>query len=326
MIMETTGGTDYKDRRIVLIGIGAFLLLIGIPTAFLGPAEMYCFYLFSEGGRFYYEGFGFGSFMFGNIACQIAGYYLIAAVCILLGYGHLRIRRWARTLTLTLLWFWLVTGVPLSVVFLFVLVTAKDPSLLGALIALLFAGLSYSVIPGLLIWFYRSRHVRMTFESRDPKPHWTDGVPLPVLVLSSLFTFYIIALHVPILFNGIFPLFGVWLFGLPGIVVIDVAIMLLVCLLWGVLKLRKWAWWGSLIYFGLIIPSVLLTLAGSSLPDILSKTKFAPIEMEALGGMPLHGIHLAMLIGIPLLMTLGLLVVSRRYFGTGGRPEQAGNR
>ena len=40
---------------------------------------MYCFYLFSEGGRFHYEGFGFGSFMFGNIASQIVGYYLIAA-------------------------------------------------------------------------------------------------------------------------------------------------------------------------------------------------------------------------------------------------------
>ena len=109
--------------------------------AFIGPLEMYCFYLFSEGGRFHYEGFGFGSFMFANIAAQIVGYYLIALVAIPLGYGHVkrlrwartlsltngassRVRiqegyghvkrlRWARTLSLTLLGFWLVAGIPL---------------------------------------------------------------------------------------------------------------------------------------------------------------------------------------------------------------------
>jgi hypothetical protein len=62
-------------------------------VGFFGPLEMYCFYLFSEGGHFYYEGFGFGSFMFGNIASQIIGYCLIAAVCVPLGYGHLATRR-----------------------------------------------------------------------------------------------------------------------------------------------------------------------------------------------------------------------------------------
>ena len=65
----------YKDRMWFLTVIGGFLLLAGIAVAFLGPAEMYCFYLFSEGGRFHYEGFGFGSFMFGNIAGQIIRHY-----------------------------------------------------------------------------------------------------------------------------------------------------------------------------------------------------------------------------------------------------------
>ena len=84
---------DYKDRARVIAVIGVVLLLIGIAVGFLGPLEMYCFYLFSEGGRFHYEGFGFGSFMFGNIASQIVGYYLIAAVFVPLGYGHLQARR-----------------------------------------------------------------------------------------------------------------------------------------------------------------------------------------------------------------------------------------
>ena len=95
---------DHKDRSLILAAIGIPLLSVGIVAAFMGPIEMYCFYLFSEGGRFHYEGFGFGSFMFGNIASQIIGYYLIAFVCIPLGYGHLKKRRWARTLALTALW------------------------------------------------------------------------------------------------------------------------------------------------------------------------------------------------------------------------------
>ena len=90
----TNINVDHRDRSPILVAIGALLLLIGIAAALLGPAEMYCFYLFSEGGRFHYEGFGFGSFMFGNIACQIIGYYVIAAVFIPLGYGHVRMRRW----------------------------------------------------------------------------------------------------------------------------------------------------------------------------------------------------------------------------------------
>ena len=222
---EAINNAVYRDRSPILAAIGVLLLLVGTVAAFLGPLEMYCFYLFSEGGRFHYEGFGFGSFMFGNIACQIIGYYVIAILFIPLGYGHLKTRRWARTVSLTLLWFWLVVGIPLIVVFFFMLVTAKELSLAGVLIVAILLGLSYLLIPGLLIRFYRSRNVRLTFETKDPKSYWTEKLPLPVLVLCSLFLFYAIALHIPIFFNGIFPLFGVLLFDIQGILLIDILVV-----------------------------------------------------------------------------------------------------
>jgi hypothetical protein len=50
----------HRDKSLILIAIGVLSLLAGIGIAFLGPVEVYCFYLFSEGGRFHYEGFGFG--------------------------------------------------------------------------------------------------------------------------------------------------------------------------------------------------------------------------------------------------------------------------
>jgi hypothetical protein len=308
------GEEKLKDRGIILAIIGLLLLAGGIAIGFFGPLEMYCFYLFSEGGRFYYEGFGFGSFMFGNIAVQIAGYYLIAAVCIPLGYGHLATRRWARTLTLTLMWFWVIFGIPLTAVFLFVLFSSKDLSLPAGLVALVLAGLSYLLVPGTLIWFYRSRDVRLTFASRDPNAHWTEALPQPVLLLGALFLFYIVVLHVPIFFSGIFPLFGLLLFDLEGIFLIDVSIVCLVGLTWGVLKLKSWAWWGALVYLSSLTLSVMLTFSRYSLADLLARMRFPPTEMEILQGLPFHGFHLALALGIPLLVTLGLLVFSKRYF------------
>ena len=157
---------NYKDRTtLVLAVIGFLFLLLGLVAAFFGPIEMYCFYLFSEGGRFHYEGFGFGSFMFGNIACQIIGYYVIAIVTIPLGYGHLKVRRWARPLAVTLLWSWLVVGVPLAIIGLLILITAKELPLVAILVAIILLALAYFVIPGLLIRFYQSRSVHKVLGS-----------------------------------------------------------------------------------------------------------------------------------------------------------------
>jgi len=109
---------------------GVVLLIIGIPAAFFAPVEIYCYYLFSEGGWFHYEGFGFGSFMFGNITMQIWAYYIIALICIPLGYGHLKKQGWVQKISLTYLWCWLIVGIPLLPMLLFILVTSKEPSLL----------------------------------------------------------------------------------------------------------------------------------------------------------------------------------------------------
>ena len=307
--------TSHKDRGPILVVLGVLLTLVGIAAAFLGPLEMYCFYLFSEGGRFSYPGFGFGSFMFGNIASQIIGYYLIALVCVPLGYGHLRIRRWARTLSLTGLGFWLVLGLPLSVVFLFILLASKDVSPIGVLIAVIALGLCYLVIPAILIRFYQSQDVRSTFETRDPTSCEIEKIPVPVLILCTLYVFYLVVLHIAIFFNGLFPLFGLFLTGLQGILLIDVSAICLAFLIWGTLRLRTSAWWGSLLFVGLLTLSALITFSTSSYPDILSLMRFPPTEMEFLDGLPFHGVHFAAFFGIPLLITLGLTVYSKRYFG-----------
>ena len=174
----------FKDRSKILYAIGIILLAIGVVCIFVAPLEVICFYFFIEGGRFYFEGFNFGSFMFSFIVFQIIGYYVIAAVFIPLGYGHLKLRSWTRNLSLALLWFWLGMGIPLTIFFTLALTASKEPSswVVTAIIPLM-----YPVIPAVLIWFYRRRDVELTLRSKDKKTYQIEKIPMPVLVILFLF-------------------------------------------------------------------------------------------------------------------------------------------
>jgi hypothetical protein len=309
--MQTPAG--YRDHHILLSAFGAILLAGGIVALVIGPLELHAFYLFSEGGRHHYPGFRFGTFMYANIAAQVAVYYLVAALGIVLGYGHLAMRRWARVLVLGLLWVWIITGLPLSLVLAFMLFSAKAMPLGAAVVVLALLALSYLAAPVCLLRFYGGRNVRATFARRDRRVTWVERLPLPVLALCLLLSFYLLALHGPMLLNGTVPFLGALLYGLEGIVVLDLAVVVLGLLLWGLARLKRWAWWGALIYLVLLTAST-LSLARFSWAELLAVLRLPPTEMRALSGIPLHGLHLALLLALPLLGTLVLLLVARRYY------------
>ena len=308
--------SNNKNRKIILLinFIGSILLIIGITAAFLGPAEIYCFYFFTKGGRFYYEGFGFGSFMFGNIALQILGYYIIAVLFIPLGYGHLKKQSWARIITPTLLWVWLIVGIPLILILLFMIVTIKEPSTLIIVLSAIFLILSYILIPILLIKFYRSPSVELTFKAHSKKQYLVEKYPIPLLVITSMYLFYILAFHMFLLYKGIFPFFGIWLIDFKGFLIIDILILLLVVLIWGTLKRKMWTWWVSLFYFCFLTLSSLITLAFSNFSEIITILNFPELEAKALINIPINGFHLSLSFGIPLLITLVVIISSKRYF------------
>jgi len=60
--------------------------------------------------------------------------------------------------------------------------------------------------------------------------------------------------------------------------------------------------------------SAILTFARSSYLDILSVVQFPPTEIEFLDGLPFQGAHFAMFIAVPLLATLGVVLLSRPHF------------
>ena len=91
---------------------------------------------------------------------------------------------------------------------------------LGVILGIMFAMLGFFgiLLPGIWVFFYMSPHVKATCETRDPAPSWTDRCPLPVLGL-SLWMWFCVPMMLLMPFSGhlVLPLFGMLIYGTPGI-------------------------------------------------------------------------------------------------------------
>ncbi len=294
--------------------IGAGILLFGVFTLWVGPLEIFTYYAFTSGGKFHFAGFEFGSLMFAIITVQVVGYYALALICIPLGYGHLKLHRWARKVTVTLLWDWIALGLPCSIVAFLLLITSKNFSpgslpILGMIFLLI-----YPIAPLLMLKFYNSRRVQDLYKTQAPHEGWIDRTPLSILVSGSLIIFFIIVLHIPLLFNGIFPFWGKFTSGMQGVQLIDLSVIILIFLTWGVLNRKLWSWWGSILYLTLLIITSTMTFLTNSPDNILAQMKFAPFEQEIFLKIPIQGYHFAFIFVLPLLISLSILLTFKRYF------------
>ena len=305
---------DYKDRSCAIRWIGVFFFLIGLGAAILGPVEMYCFYLFGNNGPFHYDGFGFGSLVFASIAWQIIGYYLIAFLSFFLAIGHLRLRKWARTWSVAGLGAWFTAGFPLTLATLALLLAFKELSV-GSFVLIAIAGVMfYPGLPVILYKFYHRHDVEMTFQNADNKIYWFDRLPNQVRILGLLIFFFWLLGHVPIFFNGVFPLYGFLISGLAGIAWTTGVLMCLLLCLWGLMNLKPWGWWGILLTLCFIITTILTTFVPLSFQDMVAAIQLPPIESQALQNVPLRGSHIAFFIIAPLLVTVVILMVAKPAF------------
>jgi hypothetical protein len=263
-----------------------------------------------------------GSLMFANITIQVIAYYLIAVLFIILGYGHLKLREWARSWSVAVLWAWMVIGAPLTLVLIFMF-SVKSPSTMLMVIAIL---LVYPVIPLLMIWFYRTKNVLLTFNKiknnvNQNYNNLENKIPIIVKTISILFIFFIIVFHIHFLFNGFFPSFGKLLSGLNGFILIDIFIFLLGFLIWGLLRLKSWSWYGSIAYLIFFILSTGIALYKQNIKGLLSVMAFAPKEMEIINNITLKEWQISMILGVsvimPLIITMVLLAINKRYFKKG---------
>ena len=308
--------------------IGGVLILVGLVGAYYGPLEIYVFYLFSEGGQFHYPGFGVGTIWFAYLVIQNMGYYIVAAICIPAGYGHLKLRRWALTLVRLFSWFWLGAGILLFINLLFIVpVVLKlnlswEVLLTRASIIGLFAIIMLILLPTLSLWFYKSKKVQAIFEAQDQNLYWTERYPFSLLALLLLLTMMIVVMHITILFQALFPLFGQFILGRQSVYLISLCILLLGILMYEIVKLKIWAWWGTIGFLSALTISSLISFSRYSFYDIISMMDLPVYEMDFLNQMTvLHDFRLVVLAAGPLVTALGLLIYSKRYFEKADEPN-----
>jgi len=304
--------------------IGVILLIIGLVAAYYGPMEWHVYSFFSEGGLFHYDGFHMGSAWFGSLVVLNSGYYLVAALCIPLAIGHLKLRRWTVTLSRLYLWFWLGAGMLLLWNLLLLIPSAVELNLIQDIsvfefgmfaIALLFVTV---ILPSLGLFFYSSKKVNALFKKQDTHEYWIDRYPFPLLAVLLLLGMMIIVLHYAIFFQGIFPMFGQLWFGRQPVYLITICILSIGILMYGIIQLKAWAWWGTLLAVAALAISTISSFSKYPLYQIVLMMKLPEYEISLFNQIPIvHDYHLVNLLAPPLLVTLVLLIHSTKYFRKG---------
>jgi hypothetical protein len=250
--------TPFNDRRTGLVLFGVLEILLGglclllVLLMFFGQAMQSRATGVAPAYRF--------------VLPAAAMYGIMAVVFVWLGIGSIQARRWARALSLILSWSWLVVGL-ITVVFLMVLLprtlaaSAPPGANLPAgaqwaimVVTLGIVSVMFVILPGSLLLFYRSPHVKATCEARDPVVRWTEACPLPVLALCLWLGFGAVSLLLMgVVYGGGLPCFGILISGVPGMVLSLGLAGLWAYLAWSSFHLQARAWWlttGLLVLFG----------------------------------------------------------------------------
>lgn len=283
-----------------LAGLG--MLIAGVGLAALALLEVRCFALFAPGGRFHYQGSGYGALMFANITLQIVAYGLLATLLVPLGYGHLRLRPWSRTLMSAALLAWLALGLPLAVMALALLYAQKNVSLATGLAAAALAVLTYPAAPLMLLRLYRSRVLARLLDVAGQATDWSHsarGLAAALLLIIGCACW-----AVPALFRGLAPLLTSWLTG-PVALALDIACGVGNCgLAWAWLAGRRWARFASWAWVGGWGLLWAFTLAHTPWGEFIGLLRLPALEAVIMTGLPLHGAHLAVLVALPTVLTM----------------------
>jgi len=311
--MNTEFLSEAKAGLLIKI-LGILQLAIGLLSLGIAPLEIYSFYLFSEGGRFYYDGFGVGSFLYGLIFAQIIGYYLIAFIFIPIGYGHLTLKLWALKLSKSCIWFWILFGLPIMMFFLPLLsmkeIEVKYPIFFSAFIILLFI----IIIPGLLLSFYNQKNVKELFQNKNYSDAGIRNIPTNGYLLLLVYILYIMIFHIMLFYKGIFPFFGKFLIDFKGLLLYDLCVLLMFLLIYGLLKRKYWTWILSITFFVLMSISTITTLINYQYINIIELLDFPKLENDIFMKLPLKSSYILIAIVGILLLTIILIIKTKSYY------------
>jgi len=320
--MTTPTAPDYRDRGTGLVVFGVAEILLGVFFALGIPLMLFAQMAAPHGPDIPPRP---------QIFPALTVYAESAVALVWLGIGSILARRWARAILLSLSGAALCAGT-LGFVFLcfimphmFDAIAHNGPRpippgalLLIKVVAVTFMSL-YVLIPLSIFLFYRSPHVKRTCEARDPVERWTDRCPLPVLALCLLLGFGgIIALGVLGNFHG-FPLFGMYVSGGAGYLVVVLAAALAFYLARGLYRLQVGAWWAAMGMLLLSAASNAVTFLGGDVGGTYEKMgldRRAVALIQQMFAAP----YIKWMIPLSVLPWLIWLLYVRRYFTAPAAP------
>ena len=311
---------SYRDRRIGLILFGVLEIVLGVLC------------LLMAGGMV------IGQLMLARSAGTPASlqtiipgmlfYPGVAVALVWLGIGSIQCRRWARALMLIQAWMWLCTGllmVPMMA-WLMPKILASAPEggqalppgamVVVVVIQIVFMGVFFILLPGGLVLFYRSPHVKGTCEARDRVRRWTDACPVPVLaVVCMMWWGAIVTLGLPLTGFGMLPFFGMLLTGIPG----ALAMIGMACVLFWIgrswYRLNVVGWWALVTVMMVFAVSNVLTFVRVDIIEVYQKLGYPQAQIDLIqkhGWMTSGFMMWSSLFWV--LPVLGYLLWAKRFF------------
>lgn len=266
--------SGFRDRSFGLAVFGTIEILIGLALAALVPLVVVALVLSRA--------------VTPVVASASAVLYgALATLFIALGVGSIRCRRWARELSLSMGWLWLVTGVCTMVLtWLLAPGLGYDLAVLSGLAGsaarsaavgiTVLSAVIYVLLPAAFVLFYGSAEVAATCRHRDPEPDWAERCPQPLLSLAVAFALGGLSVLAMPAYGFVFPLFGRLLAGADGAVAWGLVLVLAIVLAWGTWRRAHWAWWLAAAASAAAAVSTALTFATTDAETVLAAMKLAP--------------------------------------------------
>jgi hypothetical protein len=318
----------FRDRGTGLTIFGVVQIILGLLAALMVPLIAL--------GAFMSRVAPDGGMRAGQVISGVATYAFAAAALLTLGIGSVRMKRWARALTLVTSWYWLIMGALATV-----LLTAILPVLMKGVLAqmkqssadassvemstgvmaviltlvILFAAFFLVLVPIAFVIFYSRKDVAETCRRRDPVERWTDRAPLPVLAASvALFTGALYMLLVG-LTTPLFPFFGRYLTGIAAVACFVVLAALDLYISVALFRLQLSGWWIAIGAVSIRMVSMILTYGRADLMQAYAKVGMSDAQLEMMNSTPLFRGHVLLWWSmLSMVLFLGYLVWLKHYF------------
>lgn len=322
------GTPAYRDRSTGLMLFGILQIILGLLAALMVPLVTLGVFLSRVGPA--------GRMRPGQYISTIATYVFAAVVFLILGFGSIQARRWARALTLVISWYWLVTGILITVLLTAVMpVTVRgilaqaqqnasggpSPNISTAMMAvvltimIVFMAFFLIAVPIAFVIFYSRSDVEQTCRNRDPVERWTDKSPLPVLGASIvLFTDSLHLLMMGIA-TPLFPFFGRYLAGIRATACFFAMAALVLYLARAIFRLELVGWWIAVVAAALALLSTAITYARADLMAAYSKLGLTDQQLKIINSTPMFRGHIILWWSLlSLVIFFGYLLWLKRYF------------